>query len=248
MRKRNENLLRVIGRITTLIPRWAYPVLRGHLKGVKFVFGSHAGECGGISVYANCAEPEQLDALSNALQPGQVFFDIGANVGLYTMLASRGVGPTGKVIAIEPDVRNLSHLYKHACLNKATNITILPGACADQCKLQVFVFGTNYATGHLAQEGNMCTDQSVPVLCVSVDAIVDTMDVMPDIMKIDVEGAEMDVLKGAENVLRRRKPKIFLSTHSKELRSGCIDYLEKLGYQIKPLIKDISHASEFVAT
>jgi len=67
-----------------LLPRWAYPVIRGPLKGAKFILGTLSGEGGGATVYFNMSEPEQTSAFVGALKPGQVLFDIGANVGYYT--------------------------------------------------------------------------------------------------------------------------------------------------------------------
>jgi hypothetical protein len=85
-----------------LLPRIAYPVLRGPLKGARFVLGSLAGEGGGASVYLNQVERHQTAALVDVLRSGQIFFDIGANVGYYTVLGSRLVGVSGSVLAFEP--------------------------------------------------------------------------------------------------------------------------------------------------
>ncbi|MEX1027483.1 MAG: FkbM family methyltransferase, partial [Candidatus Paceibacterota bacterium] len=62
-------------------------------------------------------------------------FDIGANVGYYTLLASKLVGRAGTVVALEPAVRNLTFLYRHVALNKADNVRVLPLACADSLSL-----------------------------------------------------------------------------------------------------------------
>lgn len=63
------------------------------------------------------------------------------------------------------------------------------------------------------------------------------MGVLPDVLKIDVEGAELGVLQGAMEILKRRKPTIFLSTHSMELREACLNLLKEVGYKAEPLVK-----------
>jgi FkbM family methyltransferase len=246
----NKYMVKLLMALSHAVPRIGYPVLSGPLKGVRFIWGSHAGECGGVSVYVNRTEPEQLQAFTSALSQGQTFLDIGANVGLYTMLASRLVGQTGKVIAVEPDVRNLCYLYQHVCLNKSDNTTILPGACYDQCSLQTFYSGSNNATGHLSSDGESdnTTSMLTPVLSVSIDEIVATLHVTPNVIKIDVEGAEMEVLQGGRKILDQAHPIIFLSTHSVELRKNCLEYLRGIGYTVIPLASnDCDHASEFIA-
>lgn len=122
-----ESLIRRAGRLLfgRVLPRVAYPVLSGPLKSSRFILGSMAGHGGGASVYFNKLEPEQTDAMLQEMREGQVFFDIGANVGYYSILASKIVGKTGTVVACEPVVRNLTYLQRHVELNKADNVRIL---------------------------------------------------------------------------------------------------------------------------
>lgn len=228
-----------------LLPRMAYPVFRGPLKGAKFILGSSAGAGGGASVYFNMSEPEQTLAFVNTLKTNQVLFDIGANVGYYTIMGARLVGPRGKVFAFEPVVRNLSYLYRHVILNKVSNVTIIPAACSDSVSLARFSAGLNFAMGHLDTHPGNCTTEKFPILSVTVDEVVQKMGVYPDVMKIDVEGAELLVLKGAEATLRDAKTKIFLSTHSETLRKTCLEYLDSIGFTAKALDKDEKHPSEF---
>src|SRR5574341_250760 len=108
-----------------LLPQIPYPVLWGVQKGNKYVLGSLAGKGGGASVYFNMVEPEQTSCFAETLKKGMVFFDIGANVGYYTILAAQLVGPTGRVFAFEPVIRNIVYLYRHTILNRVKNVTIL---------------------------------------------------------------------------------------------------------------------------
>ena len=246
------NILRKTARIMfgRLLPRIAYPVLRGPLRNSRFVLGALEGKGGGATVYFNMLEPEQAASMVSVLKMGQVLFDIGANVGFYTVLGSRLVGAKGKVLAFEPVARNLAYLYRHTVMNKLSNVTIVPAACSDSVSLELFATGENNATGHLAGErrdgGSGGSVSLVPTL--SVDAVVQKMDVTPNVMKIDVEGAELAVLKGAKVTLREAKPAIFLSTHSEALKTDCLAYLKECGYRVEVLDRDTSDPSSFLAT
>lgn len=226
-----------------VLPRRAYSVRSGPLKGSRFVLGSLSGEGGGASVYFNKMETEQTSEMLGALSTGKTFFDIGANVGYYTILASRLVGPSGNVIAFEPLVRNLSFLHRHVELNNAANVKILPFAVSSENSILPFSAGQNSAMGHLDPSGG--GDILVPTA--TLDDIAKRLGVMPDVLKIDVEGAEMEVFRGADGVLSKARPAIFLSTHSPELRTQCTELLGSYGYTLKPLI-DSDDPHEFLAT
>ena len=246
-----KNALRSVARIIarTFLPRIAYPVIRGPLRGARFILGTLAGEGGGATVYLNMIEPEQTSAFVNTLKGGQVFFDIGANVGYYTILGARLVGPRGRVLAFEPSPRNLSYLYRHTVLNRSGNVTIVPAACSDTMSLAVFSSGKNFAEGHLAdaRDKNGVHDRRFLVPTITIDEVVRKLRISPDVIKIDVEGAELSVLKGAEGTLRTAKSLIFLSTHSVALRQTCLDYLATLGYAFEVLSRDKNTPSEFLA-
>ena len=225
-----------------LLPRIAYPVLRGPLRGARFVLGSAAGPGRGATIYLNLSESQKVSVLSNSLKKGQIFFDIGANVGLYTILGSRLVGPEGKVVAFEPLVRNIFYLYKHVSLNRASNVLILPVSCSNTLELADFALGANPATGHLegltTAWGKKGHDDVTLVSTVTLDAAARGLNTYPDVIKIDVEGAELQVLEGAREVLSTAKPDIFLSVHSHDLQTGCLQYLQDLDYTLQSSIEE----------
>lgn len=248
-----NQFLRRVGRTVygKILPRRAYRVLRGHLRGAKFVLGALEGEGGGGSVYFNLVEPEQTSVFVENLSEGDVFFDVGANVGYYTVLSSRLVGKSGLVVAFEPVARNLAHLYNHVELNNSENVKIIPSACSDEISLAAFSAGPNNAMGHLTGENNS-NDQTrarnlMLVPTVTLDAVVERLGVVPTVLKIDVEGAELSVLRGASGKILPGKPKIFLSLHSEKLKIDCLEYLEKFGYRFEPLGEDEASAMEILA-
>jgi FkbM family methyltransferase len=220
------------------------------LKGARFVLGSLAGEGGGASVYLNQLERYQTAALVNVLRPGQMFFDVGANVGYYTVLGSRLVGVSGSVLAFEPVLRNLFCLHRHLILNHCQNASVVAAACSNAFTLASFSAGSNFATGHLEAPGGLQSRLDsgrwnlVPT--VTVDSVANRIGASPDVIKIDVEGAELDVLRGAEAVLKTKHPRIFLSIHSDELRHTCLTFLSGFGYQASPLVPGEANPTEYL--
>jgi FkbM family methyltransferase len=191
-----ESLSRRLARIIfgRILPRRPYSVLSGPLKGARFILGALSGEGGGASVYYNKMETEQTAAMLKEVGEGQTFFDIGANVGYYSILASRLVGPRGRVAAFEPLVRNLAYLQRHVEINNAGNVRVLPFALSDRSGILSFSTGPNSAMGHLEPEGSS-GDALVPAA--TLDEIAGRLGLLPDVIKMDVEGAEMAVFRGA---------------------------------------------------
>jgi len=243
---------RVIARVVVrLLPRWPYPVLRGPLRGCRFILGALAGEAGGVSVHLGILEVDQVECLTQTLQRGRIFFDVGANVGFYSLLGSKLVGCDGAVVAFEPMTRNLGFLFRHTRLNKTRNVIIVPLACADEISTELFVEGENNALGRLGGHDFDLTSadaQTLVVATISLDAAAEKLGLRPDVIKIDVEGAELRVLKGAKSILTQARPSVLLSVHSAELRDACLAYLDALQYQSQPLnARSIELATEFFA-
>ena len=238
-----SGIVRSLGRrIARLLPRIPYPVVKGPLRGSRFILGSFDGAGGGASVYWDLSEPEQTRAFTRIVKPGYKVFDIGANVGYYTILASRLVGAEGLVASFEPVPRNLAFLERHIELNKCANVRVFPYACSDRNGTVDFGLGTGPATGGLHGRGH----ETLVVDSVSLDELSDREGLAPDVLKIDVEGAEELVLIGASGMIQKALPAIFLSTHSPELRGACLERLEALGYRVKSLL-ECNDPHEFVA-
>jgi FkbM family methyltransferase len=176
-------------------------------------------------------EPAGTRAFLDVLEAGQIVFDIGANIGYYSLIAARRVGPRGRVLAFEPFPRNISYLYRHLALNGADNVTVIPMACSDGTALAQFLAGSNCATGRLVDAPSVAGDARFEyVATVAVDQIVRESGLVPDVLKIDVEGAEEQVLRGAHQTLSAARPTILLSVHSELLRAACTAFLRERGY------------------
>jgi FkbM family methyltransferase len=215
------------------------PIWSGRLRGKKWIVGSSNHGCW-LGVY----ERAEQKLVAKTVRPGTVFFDVGANVGFYTLLASLLVGDNGRVFAFEPLPKNIDYLEKHLALNGAKNVTLLKAAVSDHSGQARFYETSCRATGQISGAG------SLPVELVSLDDLfLNGALPLPDYLKIDVEGAEFLVLSGAQHLLDLGRPTIFLSTHGAEVHAQCLSLLESLGYAFHPLYanRDIVSCDELVA-
>ncbi len=140
---------------------------------------------------------------------------------MYTLIFSRRAR---HVYAFEPFPRNIRYLSRMLSLNRVRNATIVPWAVADTLGLASFAEGPDCATGKISPGAGQ------PVVTVSLDQFVSVYGAVPSVIKIDVEGSELDVLNGARELLRARRPAILLSTHGPGLKEKCLALLKDLGY------------------
>jgi FkbM family methyltransferase len=222
-----------------LIPKGtALPILQGQLRGKKWVVG--AGEHG---YWLGSYEINKRKAFEREILPDQVVYDVGANVGFYSLLAAQLTGEGGKVYAFEPLGRNVEYIRKHAALNRFENISIFEAAVADQSGEALFDPGASIAMGHISDSGTLSVRQ------VSLDALLASGEILaPDVMKIDVEGAEYAVLQGAKNLLSSHRPLIFLDTHGRDVHARTLGLLEELGYYFEVLDgRPLAESKELIA-
>ena len=160
---------------------------------------------------------DEYRAFKAALGPGQVAFDIGANVGCYSMLFGQWVGAAGKVYAFEPSPATFEGLERHIALNGLGGVVrAVRAAVSDESATADFLVLDNQGTSRLAAgaEG-AASARAVRVPTVSVDEFCAREGVTPDLLKIDVEGFELAVLRGARETIRRAGPRlaVFVEMH-----------------------------------
>jgi FkbM family methyltransferase len=179
----------------------------------------------------------------DVVREGSVVYDIGANAGFFTLMAAKLTGPSGRVFAFEPAPRNCGFIRKHADLNRCRNVSVFEMAVSSANGDAFFDFGADACQGHLSDQGTL------KVFTVTIDSLVYDRSVpAPDVIKIDVEGAEADVLKGALQTLRQSRPTVLLATHSFEARQECRRTLDDCGYEVKSLeAHPVEQASELIA-
>jgi len=233
---------RWMGRIAvlplSLVPRDAVvPILSGKLRGRRWIVGSAIHRC-----WLGFYEYEKQQWISREVRPKSVFWDIGANVGFYSLLASKLVR-SGKVFAFEPVPRNLEHLRKHLVLNRVTNVEVLPIAVSDENGSARFQVEQSGSMGHLSGEG------SITVQIATLDSLVDEGKVLPpDYVKMDIEGAELLALRGSSRTFQRFRPVLFLATHGRKVEIECRRLLKLWGYDCQNIgSKSDSDLGEIIA-
>jgi FkbM family methyltransferase len=199
------------------------PILSGPLRGWRWIIGASTHGC-----WLGTYERHTQRLFRKHIKPGAIVFDVGANVGFFTLLASRLAGETGRVFAFEPLPRNLALLREHVRLNRAMNVTILPLAVAADGGSGRFLMGENPSQGGLSSGGE------IEVATDSLDGLVESGELpRPDFIKMDIEGGEDDALAGATEVLKSPRLTLLLSTHGWEHHQHCWSLLKLAGFDLR---------------
>jgi FkbM family methyltransferase len=168
---------------------------------------------------------------SELIKPGMTVIECGAHHGAQSILLSRWVGRDGKVIAIEPIPENVQILRKNIELNQLENVMLINKAVGPG---NGYVSMKNDSNGMISILGHGTT---VQVECITIDRISHELNLVPSLLKIDVEGFEYQLLEGCKTVLSYR-PCIFLEVHPLTLpRYG--NTFEDLWNFINPEVYDI---------
>lgn len=208
-----------------LLPSWMMlPILQGTLRGKWWIVGS-----GNHGYWLGSYELEKRRLFEKTIPRGSVVFDLGGNVGYYTLLASVLVGAQGRVYTIEPLPRNLRYLKEHLRRNHIHNVTVIEAAATDQGGTAWFHESQSTSKGHIDPLG------TIPVRTVALDDLVGSGELpQPEFLKIDIEGGEFSALQGAKQTLLKTHPVIFLSTHGQDIHARCCQFLQTNGYSIRP--------------
>jgi len=156
-------------------------------------------------------EPLETAVVGRLLEPGMHVVDVGANRGWYTLYAAALVGPSGWVIAVEPDPVPLEMLRENVAANRLANVTIVDGAVGAEAGEFRFVTERESALSHLARDESDTGATEFRVQVQTLDDLIASSDRgAVDLVKVDVEGAEIDVLAGATHVLRDDRPVVLV--------------------------------------
>lgn len=150
----------------------------------------------------------------------RIVFDIGAHIGLYAIPASRVIASGGKIYAFEPAVANLKFFRKHLEYNHCANVVVEDALVGEVSRPEVDFaeHPDSDAMNAIVVQKNAHLYTTVQRRQVALDDFCYQRQVFPQVMKIDVEGAEVRVLKGAQRLLREKHPVIFLSIHPSRIR------------------------------
>ncbi|HSC28322.1 MAG TPA: FkbM family methyltransferase [Vicinamibacterales bacterium] len=147
--------------------------------------------------------PEEYQTFRSAVRPGQVVFDIGANAGAYAILFGQWVGEAGRVYAFEPDPQAYDGLVRQVGLNGVEGrvVPIASAVAGERCVSAPLHVSPSTGASHLSGQSDAGAWRLIQVAVTSIDAFCAERGVLPDVVKVDVEGSELDVLRGARQTV-----------------------------------------------
>jgi len=214
------------GRLTSFLPHTQLPVPLRHNPRLR------------LSLYIDCElqqalvhEQAVLREFQSLLSPGDVVFDVGANIGLYSVTALAKPGVT--VYAFEPDLKVANRIKENQRLNgfESARLTIVTKAIWDETGEIDIALKDTRESNSLVRTEDARAHQTVE--SVRLDDFVASNGVYPDVVKIDVEHAGDAVLRGAQQVLEECRPRLILEVHDDDERQTYERLLAEQGYQFK---------------
>lgn len=184
------------------------PVVATVFDGTKIVFYPDSHVAGNFLYYNGFRDVDEAAFCTAYLRPGDTVIDVGANEGVYSLLAARLVGAEGRVLAIEPLPINVERLRTNLRLNDLNQVQVLPVAASDSAGEVEFTL--NRAQGGSAEHIKLDIDSELRSFRVETVAL-DDLDVGDGaaLVKVDVEGVEPLVLKGAANLIKEHRCPVF---------------------------------------
>jgi FkbM family methyltransferase len=173
-------------------------------------------------------EPSVQRTLRAIIRPGDVFFDVGANVGFFTILGARLVGESGSVVAFEPEPENVAALRDNVGLNAFSNVVVVASAVSSSsgvAHLQV----PHRATARLLPVDRVDVTASQVVTTSIDDFVTEHPELKPEVVKIDVEGHEAEVIRGMRETLARLRPIVLCELHRTNLEVAAA--FDEAGYR-----------------
>lgn len=235
--QRKSSRKRLWDLLTTVKPVLAHKLETGSTLGLY----SDDYLCRDIFVYR--FEGNERDFVISYLAPGDTFVDVGANIGLFTLLGADMVGPTGKVYAFEPVAATYARLCNNVARNRLQTVECVPMALSDQDETRIMTVSVEgfAAWNSLAQPGVSSRCVQEPVNCCPWDSFATQHGLTGKVtlMKIDIEGWEFTMLQGAQATLQRTDaPDLlveFTEVNAKAAGTTCValyQLLLTLGYQL----------------
>ena len=217
------------------------PVRMRWYDGIKLgvILGNDLSRC----VYVcGSYEPNEFNYLARYLKPGMVVVDAGANEGLYSLFASRRVGAGGLVLAVEPSPRELMCLRNNIAHNHMSNVRVVPVALSDRTGRTILQLAEDEHAGQNTLGEFVYDIQSAgthEVEQISLDILLTQENVQRvDLIKADIEGAELALLMGAREILRRCKPTLLCETYGAALEhqnasaARMLEVFDDFGYRL----------------
>ncbi len=220
-------MLRLIDLLIPLSTLRSVRIRAGQLEGLVMDMYPHA-----LDMAIGRHEPLVANLIRSHLSEGDIAFDIGANVGYFTLLMARYVGPGGHVVAFEPDPLVVDYLRGNVARNRdrlGASIDTVNAAVGGVSESRPFTPGSRISRGRLGSEPGP--------LVVDVMTLGDALERYgtPHLIKIDVEGAESELLEGAAECLATLRSSIVIEAHSEQLERRCLELLRPSGFHCERL-------------
>lgn len=181
--------------------------------------------------YQGRHEPMVAGLLHYYLRPGDIFFDV-AHIGYFALWAGRLVGPTGMVVAFEPDPRNVGRLRAAVERNGLdTIVRVVEAAVGESRRDGALILRPSKSMSQLAR--GIVRSFGRTAVHVNVTTLDDWAHLKPSFVKIDVEGAEERVLAGAESLLAARRCVWVVEAHGRSELEGCVQRFRRHGYAVQ---------------
>jgi FkbM family methyltransferase len=216
--------------LTSGFSRWARhdagTVREGPAHGLRLEVGA-----GKLGYLLGTNERAVQELIAAELSAGDVFYDIGANVGFFTLLAARLVGEQGLVVAFEPVPESAATIRRNVAANNFTNVLVLEQAAFSRAGSATLAVPADQVGALLTSDAPAGT-RSITVELVEIDELVRTGAIRPpNVVKIDVEGAEVDVLAGMKDVLPAAVPLVLCELHDTD--AAVRELLDELGFEVE---------------
>lgn len=217
-------------------------ILAGPAKGLWIRVNPRTGQ----NVRKGIGEPQVQKALNDYLRPGMTFYDLGANIGFFSLIAAQLVGPSGLVISFEADPDIADRLRENLAYNRFAHATVEQKAVWSKAGTVPFSrvdsnTSPDRGLGHVVAN-EPAGPNSITVETVSLDGYSSSHPA-PDFLKCDVEGAEIDVFQGAARLLAEKRPILLVEMHSEENHRALVQKFAALDYACRDL--DENHVLAF---
>ncbi|HLO85280.1 MAG TPA: FkbM family methyltransferase [Nostocaceae cyanobacterium] len=175
----------------------------------------------------NLWEPPVQLALRDLCKPGNVVFDVGANFGGLTTVMSRMVGLNGRVCAFEASPRIVDKCQRNLVLNGCNNVQLYHAAVFSKSHEQVAIYLGSHLNDSIYSQNSTDTP-AFNINTLALDDFINFTGLVPNLVKMDIEGAEFDAIKGMLNTISHHQPHLILETQPSDTR--CLDLLRREGY------------------
>jgi FkbM family methyltransferase len=218
-----------------------YTLNDGNMSGISLLLTKSF--CDAVFVGGNY-DLEMYTALAPEEVGGKIVFDVGAHIGVSSLLFSKAIGPNGRVLAFEPNPWNRNRMLLNLSHNQslAENISVYDCAIGDMNGDCLMIVSSEIDNGYsstsrISQSHPKILDENLPgsfesisVKICMLDRFVEENKIYPDVIKIDIEGSEQLLLQGALETIIKYKPILFIEMHSEYCALQCATILNSIGY------------------